>query len=235
MDTNDPTARLTEREKEVLRAWLAHKTAKEIAMDIGVSHHAVEKRLKLARVKLDAGSSLEAARILAQAEGYQPAVTGSADLFAAPSSRQSLQYRPILIGGIAMSFTMIVALGLIAAQQPAGDPNRPAQTGTITLDTNMGPTFDQLDENGSGYLENPESPFVTLALIEPTDHPGPESAELTGGDADPDRIAEFYDAADTDRDGRVSFREFHVWNSAHLADLGVETTIVLKDVPASGS
>ena len=42
-------SRLTEREKVCLRQWLQHKSAKEIAADLGISHHAVEKRLKMAR------------------------------------------------------------------------------------------------------------------------------------------------------------------------------------------
>ena len=66
--------RLTEREKDCLRRWLLHKTAKEIAIDLGVSPHAVEKRLKMARAKLGVSTSLEAARLLSANEGYDPTV-----------------------------------------------------------------------------------------------------------------------------------------------------------------
>jgi DNA-binding CsgD family transcriptional regulator len=45
MDGRDSLSRLTEREKVCLRQWLQHKSAKEIAADLGISHHAVEKRL----------------------------------------------------------------------------------------------------------------------------------------------------------------------------------------------
>ncbi len=69
MEKGDRLARLTERERECLRQWLQHKSAKEIAIDLGISHHAVEKRLKMARMKLDAASSLQAARMLGAAEG----------------------------------------------------------------------------------------------------------------------------------------------------------------------
>lgn len=57
MDDRNSLSRLTEREKVCLRQWLQHKSAKEIAADLGISHHAVEKRLKMARMKLGATSS----------------------------------------------------------------------------------------------------------------------------------------------------------------------------------
>jgi DNA-binding CsgD family transcriptional regulator len=74
MDGRESLSRLTEREKVCLRQWLQHKSAKEIAVDLGISHHAVEKRLKMARTKLGATSSLQAARMLGEAEGYGQAV-----------------------------------------------------------------------------------------------------------------------------------------------------------------
>ena len=80
MDDRNSLSRLTEREKVCLRQWLQHKSAKEIAADLGISHHAVEKRLKMARIKLGAASSLEAARMLVEAEGYGQAVPQSPDL-----------------------------------------------------------------------------------------------------------------------------------------------------------
>ena len=52
MDNSFDLDRLTGGEKECLRRFLRHQTAKEIALDLGISHHAVEKRLKMARVKL---------------------------------------------------------------------------------------------------------------------------------------------------------------------------------------
>ncbi len=45
-------ARLTENEKICLRRRLLPQTAKEMAADLGISPHAVEKRLKMARAKL---------------------------------------------------------------------------------------------------------------------------------------------------------------------------------------
>lgn len=236
MEAENRTARLTVREKEVLRAWLGHKTAKEIAIDLGISHHAVEKRLKMARTKLDAPSSLEAARMLAEVERYEPTVTGLADLPSPPPARPSRQYRPIIFGGIAVSLAIIIALALVPADQPATDPNAPAEPGAIRLDTNMEPVFEKLDENRNGYLEQPESPFVALALIEPEGPAAPETKAVLGNrTSDPGQIARFYAEADTDADGRVSFREFHVWNSANLAKLGIETSVALKVTPVPGS
>ena len=74
MDGTDAINRLTAREKEALRAWLEHKTAKQIALELGISHHAVEKRLKMARTKLGVTSSMEAARLLVDEKGYGHAV-----------------------------------------------------------------------------------------------------------------------------------------------------------------
>jgi len=85
METGDRLARLTEREKMCLRQWLQHKSAKEIALELGITHHAVEKRLKMARIKLDAASSLHAARMLGEAEGYGRTVSHSPDLPSPPA------------------------------------------------------------------------------------------------------------------------------------------------------
>ena len=89
MGDRDSLSRLTEREKVCLRQWLQHKSAKEIAADLGISHHAVEKRLKMARTKLGATSSLEAARMLGEAEGYGQAVAQSPDLVSDALPRHS--------------------------------------------------------------------------------------------------------------------------------------------------
>ena len=230
MPPEDATARLTPREKEVLRAWLDHKSAKEIALDLGITHHAVEKRLKMARTKLGAASSREAARILAHAEeasaGYGQAVTAPPDLPAPPRPGPSRRYRSVLLGGIAMSLALVVVLTL--ATPPAGQTD-------IVLNNNLEPIFTQLDANASGYLEGSESPFVELALldkafpVEPgADHNG---NAILGDGRDPAQVAAFYAAADTDADGRVSFREYYAWSVAQLDQLGVEVTMVVKALP----
>ncbi|RZL28172.1 MAG: hypothetical protein EOP64_05315 [Sphingomonas sp.] len=51
-----------------MKRCLDHQTAKEMALDLGVSPHAVEKRLKMARAKLGLSSSLDAAKLVAAAD-----------------------------------------------------------------------------------------------------------------------------------------------------------------------
>ncbi|HEU0134837.1 MAG TPA: helix-turn-helix transcriptional regulator [Allosphingosinicella sp.] len=117
MDGRDSLARLTEREKVCLRQWLQHKSAKEIAADLGISHHAVEKRLKMARTKLGATSSLEAARMLGEAEGYGQAVPHSPDLASdAPPPRSGFT-RSTILGVAIMILVGAIVLGLLL--QPA--------------------------------------------------------------------------------------------------------------------
>jgi DNA-binding CsgD family transcriptional regulator len=56
---------LSPRQEQCLRGVLDLKSAKEIARDLGISPHAVEKHLRSAREKFGVSSSAEAARILA--------------------------------------------------------------------------------------------------------------------------------------------------------------------------
>jgi DNA-binding CsgD family transcriptional regulator len=116
MDDRDTISRLTEREKLCLRQWLQHKSAKEIAADLGISHHAVEKRLKMARTKLGATSSLAAARMLGEAEGYGQAVAQSPDLVSDARPLHSAVSR-LTVGVVIMILVGAVVLGLLL--QPA--------------------------------------------------------------------------------------------------------------------
>lgn len=61
-------ARLTEAQRVALRLFMDRKTAKQIALELGITPKAVELRLKGARDALGVASSAEAARILAAAE-----------------------------------------------------------------------------------------------------------------------------------------------------------------------
>ncbi len=117
MDDDEPLTRLTEREKVCLRQWLQHKSAKEIAADLGISHHAVEKRLKMARTKLGATSSLEAARMLADAEGYGQAVPQSPDLASDAPPLHSRFTRSTILGVTIMILVGAIVLALLL--QPA--------------------------------------------------------------------------------------------------------------------
>src|SRR3954463_501381 len=62
--TRAAVLRLTGAERECLKRCLNHQTAKQMALDLGISPHAVEKRLKMARAKLGLSSSLEAAKLV---------------------------------------------------------------------------------------------------------------------------------------------------------------------------
>lgn len=70
MDEADRLTLLTDAEKEVLRLFLTSSDVKEMARTIGISAAAVEQRLHRARRKLAVKRSLDAAHILAAAEGH---------------------------------------------------------------------------------------------------------------------------------------------------------------------
>lgn len=72
--------RLTIAERECLKRCLDHQTAKQMAIDLGISPHAVEKRLKMARAKLGLSSSLEAAKLVESVDQCGRLVPGSSDL-----------------------------------------------------------------------------------------------------------------------------------------------------------
>jgi DNA-binding CsgD family transcriptional regulator len=87
-------ARLTEAQRVALRMFLERKTAKQIALELGITPKAVELRLKGARDALGVATSAEAARILAAGEQdngtYRETLGGStevADPGLSPSSR----------------------------------------------------------------------------------------------------------------------------------------------------
>lgn len=108
MAHHERLARLTENERICLRHWLQHKSAKEIAVELNISHHAVEKRLKMARLKLDVTSSIDAARILAAAEGYASLAPQPPDL-AADASLPQPRLPPSMILGV----TAMIAIGAL--------------------------------------------------------------------------------------------------------------------------
>lgn len=231
MDADPTTAKLTEREKEALRGWFDRKTAKEIALDLGISHHAVEKRLKMARVKLAVGSSLEAARILAQAEGYEQTVAGSSDLHFALNPRKSWRHQSIVFGGVAMFLVTISILILAPVYQSSSDDRGSAEIADIQIDGNPERLFDLLDQDDSGFLENPESPFVTVAFLDSDSTAASEGKAVLGDSNDAEQIAAFYSLADTDSDGRISFREYNIWSRERFAELGIEIASIIKVLP----
>src|SRR3954465_5908776 len=85
-NTRAAILRLTVAERECLKRCLDHQTAKQMAIDLGISPHAVEKRLKMARAKLGLASSLEAARLLLGTEGCGQPGPQASDLAPAPEA-----------------------------------------------------------------------------------------------------------------------------------------------------
>jgi DNA-binding CsgD family transcriptional regulator len=143
MDDGNSLSRLTDREKVCLRQWLQHKSAKEIAADLGISHHAVEKRLKMARIKLGATSSLEAARMLVEAEGYGQAVPQSPDLVSDAPPRHSAFTRPAVLGVAIMILVGAIVLGLLlqpAASSQAGSNQSAGRPAELAITPASAPT-----------------------------------------------------------------------------------------------
>lgn len=82
----DRESQLTDRQRQCLEGVIARKTAKEIAKDLGITHHGVEKHLTAARRKLGAQDTLQAAAI------YQASVATVGSYYCSddlPSHRKS--------------------------------------------------------------------------------------------------------------------------------------------------
>jgi DNA-binding CsgD family transcriptional regulator len=75
-------AALPEHQRICLRMVLEHKSSKEIALELGISPHTVDQRMKAAMQTLGVGTRVAAARLLAEHEQmpYQPLVYQSPDL-----------------------------------------------------------------------------------------------------------------------------------------------------------
>lgn len=218
--------RLTDREKEVLRRWFERKTAKEIALELDISHHAVEKRLKM-----DVGSSHEAARMLAAHEGYDRAVAGHPDLEETRQSPHKLRSKALAIGAIAMIAAAYLALVLIpqgSVVEPSSPRANPPNAAMAKVAQQTRRVFDSLDADGSGFLERPETPLRRMILLGPddrldTDRRIVRTARLDPpGQPDEALLDEFYLAADQDGDGVVSYTEYHAWSVPRLAEMGLD-------------
>ena len=146
-------ARLTANEKECLRRRLLPQTAKEMAIDLGISPHAVEKRLKMARAKLGLASSLEAARLLVAAEGYGRSGPQASDLAQNPQTANvpdaagmssqdtgpiARRIRPAFLWGTILMILIAIGLLALAAQEPATTPPASGLPVIQTTDTPPG-------------------------------------------------------------------------------------------------
>jgi len=246
MDERNSTERLTQREREALRGWLQHKTAKEIALDLGVSHYAVEKRLKTARLKLGVSSSLEAARMLANADGYGRTVAQPADLPAPEALRNKWLTRPIILGAATMSVitALILAFALQGAsggsdlqpQTPASDAARNAvvhqggsqnmvEASLAEIVSITQTTFQHLDEDNSGFLERTESPVSAHEGPQPVYRRDEDGRVVPTGEMvernDENVRDEFYERADKNGDDRISYTEYHQWSAPNLVRSGI--------------
>ncbi len=223
--TTAAPARLTDNEKECLRRRLLPQTAKEMALDLGISPHAVEKRLKMARAKLGVSSSLEAARLLAGAEGYQSLVPRTSDLLphalpgeagAAVVPLSAVAVHTLPLQGLLM-ITLLTLLAFVAQDVPAADPSASPmfdeQGRTVTArkvgadeaDAYLRESFSAMDADHSGYFEP-----VEAGKLEPRDRNRDTSLPLAPppGARDPAGERKWMDLLDHNRDGRVSSEEY---------------------------
>lgn len=202
--TRSALTRLTENEKQCLRRRLLPQTAKEMAIDLGVSPHAVEKRLKMARTKLGLSSSLDAARLLAATESQlpvpqSPGLSPNAEVDDALVTSGGRRWW--IIGGVTMSITIAAALALhfTGASAPVAQDKRPHLPATPeTATAFLGESFDLMDRNHSGFIDPSETPRTMVRLED-----GAKQA------IEPVRAyAMFVARSDRNGDGRVSREEY---------------------------
>ncbi len=198
--------RLTENEKDVLRRWMMPQTAKEIALDLGISPHAVEKRLRMARAKLGVSSSLQAARLLAASEGYQKLVPHKSDLFSAsisvttqardgPTERAD-QGRSSIGWAIGGGMTIILLAGAMAFVGLAQEHPEASKEHVVAF---LVSSFGTMDRDKSGFIEPLEAPRVAVRVENAS-----ERTEIAGVQGQNMWIVRH----DRDGDGKVSEAEF---------------------------
>lgn len=176
-------ASLTSAERECLVLVLDHLTAKEIAIEVGITHHAVEKRLKRAREKLGAQSSIEAARWCAayyESSVYcPPDLAPSASLTNPPShpARPAPRLRRnAMISAIVLGLAAVTTIGVHSASTPAETTLANGLENTLRSETEAArETFAKLDLDASGQIEKDEfiSPMSHFVMDEtkPSDPP----------------------------------------------------------------
>lgn len=141
----DQVQALSERERQTLRLLLAGHDAKSIAQTLGLSVHTINERLREARRKLGVGSSREAARRLAQAEGGDPHFLGDKPFGVAPpagrgkeqdASAKSRRVGPrlaLIAGGLTIMFAIAAAAILAASFQPAAAPTQAPTAASVPV------------------------------------------------------------------------------------------------------
>ncbi len=127
------TERLTEREKETLRLLARGHDAKSVAIQMGLSVHTVNERLRTARQKLGASNSRAAARHLMELECNDPKNLGDkllgevvpdGSVHKSPRSNNHQGYGLALgIGGVAM-LVLVAAVLFTGVSGPETSPTR---------------------------------------------------------------------------------------------------------------
>jgi DNA-binding CsgD family transcriptional regulator len=230
-------ARLTDNEKECLRRRLQLQTAKEMALELGVSPHAVEKRLKMARTKLGLSSSLEAARLLVASEGYQRKGPHSPDLESAHPRRQKRLASLFVIGGIAMSIVAAVLTALVA-QVPSSGGVAPLDAGAVAPlpPGRAAPPQAPKDEQGRPTMANGRSvtyvtPPADLVTPTPTEIAMVVTSSFSVADQDHSGFIEASEApvrGDADVERKVYDRD----EQGHVTDTGRTVTVTAEQARA---
>lgn len=236
--------RLTENEKDRLRRRLLPQTAKEMAIELGISVHAIEKRLKMARTKLGLTSSLEAARQLAKSEQYGELVPQSSDLAgrepihdetSAADTHSRRRHHLVNILGVLVVIFIFSGFLVLALQVPDNhaDQSRasPAAGSTIAkpamrtaspdeVRAFLASSFSTMDRDRSGYVERAEAPSAYGVGQSYSAGERPKNASVTwirGTTAQ----AMWISKADSDADGKVSRAEYADWGFPLFAKRGV--------------
>jgi DNA-binding CsgD family transcriptional regulator len=164
--TQASIADLTEKEKEALRLLLSGHDAKSSAIELDISVHALNDRLRSARRKLSVSSSREAARILGDAEGTSPqnaarnpfgmeTMGSGEDNAVLNQTRQSGPSRALwLTGGMLIMSLTIAAIALISISSTPDEG-----TATAPAGVSRGDPADQ------DFVAKPESYERAVAFI----------------------------------------------------------------------
>jgi len=141
---------LTDGERDCLRLVYQHMTSKDIARQLGVSHHAVDMRLRQAIRKLEVVSRIDAARALIAEEGISAAESTTVDY-------QSLIYQaPELEENAAtVTFGSPASNEVGAAFQRSSDPNQ-LEPGSLARTLHQPPTRLETGPSG-GSLAKPDA------------------------------------------------------------------------------
>lgn len=189
--TRAALSRLTENERACLARRLRHQTAKEMAIDLGISPHAVEKRLKMARTKLGVSSSLEAARLLEANERYgrtgpQPSDLGGQDGERQDQGDPKPAWRRIALyvvtGVIAMSLAVIALFAVAPLNAPVGGvAPLPAEGGVAPLPAEGAAAQAQSSYLVQLLLKQGDNPIGSPKLTVAADRPGRATATGANG------------------------------------------------------